>query len=132
MAKFKDKQGDEWAIALDVSYFDRFREVGIDLDAALSSGQGIGELLFGSVRKLGQVAWVMVADQAGERGIAPEQFARRMDGPAVERFGEALVDAMADFSPRSAMAAAIKGQAKTVLAEADAAILKVLSGSPGN
>ena len=123
MATFTDGRGREWSLGFTLGDFPRLRAAGIDLGAALKDGEAMAGLLFADPERLGRFAWLMVEKQAAERDVTPEGFADGFDGPALERLGEAVMEAVADFFPRSAVAAAIKGRQKAGLVAMDQAII---------
>lgn len=127
VATYADRHGREWAISLTVGDFPRLKAAGVDLGAVLRDGQALADLLFCDPERLGRAVWTLCETQAARAGVTPEQFADGLDGPALERLGEAMGEAIADFFPRSKVAAAIKGNVKASLEAADRAMVAALT-----
>lgn len=121
---FADSAGNRWTIRLNAGLIARVkREADVDLEAALASGEAIMRLLFGSPMAWGAMLYVLCQDEARGRDITPEQFAYLLDGPTIERSGEALLAACADFFRRSSMSTAIREDLPQVLAMIDRMVL---------
>ncbi len=106
MASFQDREGDKWEIGFDLPTIPKVRAAGFDLNKI---GKDAKELdILDDPERLGAVLWELCEEQAEKRGLTPEQFARRFDGPAIWAARDAVMEAIADFSQRPAVAAAIK------------------------
>lgn len=131
VATFTDRHGTEWRLpGLTLGDFPRFRAEGVDLNAVLRTPAGMADLLFGDPERLGRFAWLLCETEAAGRGVCPDQFAGGFDGPALERLGEAVAELLADFFPRSRVAAAIKGNLRASLAEIDAKMIAAVTAPP--
>lgn len=87
----------------------------------------LGRLLFeGFGRKMAEVLWVLCEDQAAAMKIEPEAWADLFDGATIERATTALLEAVADFFPRSRIGKAIRENLPKMLADMDADVLKRL------
>lgn len=106
MARFKDRTGEEWEIGFDLPIIPKVRAAGFDLNKI---GKDAAELdVLDDPEKLGAVLWELCESQAEKRELSPEEFAKRFDGPAIWAARDAVMEAIADFSQRPAVAAAIK------------------------
>jgi hypothetical protein len=105
---FKDYTGQEWALRLTTgSVADVKAETGINLALASRETAWV-EAVFGADGKLASILWVLCEAQAKERGLTPEQFAHLLDGETLSAAGDALGEAIALFTPRSAVAQAMR------------------------
>ena len=91
MAKFIDKEGDNWEIVITIGKLRRLKEKGINL--LRIDEQAIDPVL------LVDVLYEVCKEQARERGINLEAFEKRFDGDVVVAASEALGEAFADFFP---------------------------------
>lgn len=109
MPEFKDAENRTWNLALTIGTARRLRdEVGVDF-AALGDGKIFFEL--GSdPYKLGATLWVLVERQAERLSVTPEAFVDALDGPAIDRSVEALLEAVVNFTP-----AAMRGPVKKLI-----------------
>ncbi len=119
MPKFQDSLGREWRIGLTVAALPRLRaEAGFDLGKA-AAAEKLGEMLFGDPETVAKVLWVLVDRQAEAVGVTPEAFTEGLDGLAIERAANALIEAIIDFFHRARPAAAIKSKLPEVLGKMD-------------
>ena len=107
---FEDRLGRPWRVRITAGLLGRLRrEADVDLGRLTRSdgnlARGLGRLV-GSPDQFGRFMWVLVGDQSEARGVTPEQFVDGFDGPTLGRCTSAVVAALAEFSPRSAVAAA--------------------------
>lgn len=124
MATFKDRENNEWELTLTYGSASAVKgATGVNLAAVSKSADWV-DLLFSDPENLVKVLWVMVADQAEKKGVTAERFGYGFDGPALERAGAALGEAIADFFPRSRIAKAIREGLPKVLAAADEKAVK--------
>ena len=91
MAKFIDKEGDNWEIVITIGKLRRLKEKGINL--LRMDEQQIDPVL------LVDILYEMCKEQARERGLNLEAFERKFDGDVVVTASEALGEAFADFFP---------------------------------
>lgn len=127
MAKFKDKKGREWTLEFDVGLLEVIkRETGIEFDSFTESPESQEKfatmLLGGHGRKLVEVLWVLCEEQATAIDVKPEDFGRLFTGPVLEAAQVALLEALADFSPRQVMGRVMKSHLPKILTKMDAAI----------
>lgn len=137
MSTFKDCLGREWSLSLTVGKLKPLAAMGLNIGKLAEAGESLGTVLFGDPEKvLVPAAWILAS--VDEAKCSPESFADGFDGPTLEAAGEAILNAVIDFSPRSALAARIKGRVKAALQEMDGKILAAMdaaeasSGSVGN
>lgn len=122
MANFTDAKGRNWFLSLTVG--DQLhiqRETGVDVGKAFKSVDALSDMIFADPATLVKTLWVLCESQAEKANITPEQFGYGFDGATLEGATEALLEAIADFTPRSAIGQAIRRNLKKVLAQADKA-----------
>jgi hypothetical protein len=126
MAVFKDSEGREWELRLTVGALRAVRErTGVELGKVIASEKGIAELLFGNPETFATVLWVLIEKQVlnyrdkDGKGISEQDLAESLDGPTNERVVEAMMGAIADFSPRSSIGKAIKERLPKLLERMD-------------
>lgn len=100
MRTFKDNNGLEWRVRLDVAAVKDVRaELGVNLmDLPEPGGELLGRLT-GDPVLLVDVLYVICRSQADGRSIMDEQFGRGMSGDALRYAGEALLEEMMEFLP---------------------------------
>lgn len=124
-AKFTDRHGREWGLTLTVADLKPLRD-DLKFDVTgLASGEQIGRVLYGDPEGLVAVLHLL----AKPTGVTPDEFADGFDGPALERAGEALLEAFADFFPRSRIAHWMKTAMRERMAEFDRQVIRSLSSS---
>ena len=98
MAQFKDKNGTEWHVRVDVNVIRAVRSAaGVDL-ASIIGGDLLGKLSEDPVL-LVDVLYEACAMQARARNITPAAFAEAIHGQPVADATDALLEAIADFFP---------------------------------
>jgi len=101
MSRFKDAQGDEWNVVVNGATIKRALDLlKLDLGRLTESFDGKPPLLTRldlEVALLVDVLYCVCLPQADQRGIKDEEFAERLDGEALYRAHEALLEALADF-----------------------------------
>lgn len=130
MRKFKDCQGDEWELSVNMASAMALKtEVGIDI-LDIAEGKDI-VLMTSDVATLGATLWLLVAEQAQSRKLDEKQFFKRLDGDALDAATKTLVAECFDFFPpekRSLLSNAYKkivGMQNIQLAKAEAIIEKM-------
>lgn len=113
MASFQDKTGRVWLVEFTVGLLEEIkRETGLDFDDVAGeekSRLAFTEMLLGGRgRKLVEVLWVICRDQAEAANVTPEQFGKLFNATTMHASQFALMEALADFSPRQAMGEAMK------------------------
>jgi len=117
---FKDKNDNEWNLSMTTGDLTAVRQAtGVKLGEALRSESALVEALFTEPETFVRVLWVICEKQAAAKNVTPEQFGYGFDGPAIERATQALLESIADFFPRSAMAQAIKRRLPEMLTSLD-------------
>lgn len=95
MARFKDSQGQEWEITIDVVEIRRVREaMGVDL-GLLGNILDLDE----DVVKFADVLWVLCEEQAKKPGLDRDQFQRRIVGDVIQDAKNAIRNAYLFFCP---------------------------------
>lgn len=98
MRKFKDREGTEWELTIDMSSAMALKtEVGVDI-LEIAEGKDLVQLS-GDLLVLGGALWTLVADQAKALNLDDKAFFRRLNGDALEAATEALVAECFDFFP---------------------------------
>ena len=133
--RFKDAAGREWDLRFTVATFGVVRrELGINLGDLLKPdhGEALGDLFMEDPGKIGSLFWLLCEDQARAKDVGPEDFARGLDGDALWKAFDALLEARSDFSPPPLRAAIRKGLARLngeMERAANAAVDKALAES---
>jgi hypothetical protein len=98
MKSFKDREGMEWAVRIDVAAAKSVREaLAFDI-LNLEDGKTMERLIDDPVL-LCDVLYVVCKDQADSRQISDVQFGRAMGGDAIEHAAMALLSELVDFFP---------------------------------
>ena len=126
MRKWKDNEGRDWSITVNVTSIKNVRDVtGINLSGLFKDQ---AQALFDDIVMFVDVLWVLTEAQATHRGVTQEQFAAGLVGDAIENAADALLEDVIDFFPsgRRAIFRATKNKAdaaaKLMEAKAMAAI----------
>lgn len=100
MSSFKDAEGRNWIIAVNVPTIKAVRELDTDnvVNLAETSGDVIDRLEADLVL-LVDVLWVLCEKQAKEAGVTEVQFGEALLGDAIEEATKALIEAMVNFTP---------------------------------
>jgi hypothetical protein len=120
--KFTDKFGRVWSLDLDVYLVEKIHgRTPVSIDKLIAAGPGGLADLFNDVVGFGKFLWVIAEEQAQKQSppVSPEDFARGFNGDVLEDAGDALVEALADFSPRQQRTAlkALRARMKELRAE---------------
>lgn len=101
MARFKDGESREWVLKINVMQLTHVNDrTGVRLDKLIENNcKGLQELFSDGVM-VGQVLWALCEADAAKRGISLEQFCTALAGDSLELATEALLEELADFSPR--------------------------------
>src|SRR5690606_36486963 len=98
MRTFKDSEGREWAIAINVATARRVKDLaGVDLLSA-SDGKLLHELADDPML-LANVLWAIVQPQAQSREVSDEQFGQALGGESIDKATTALLQELVDFFP---------------------------------
>lgn len=100
MARFKDTEGREWVLTLDVQLIkDVAQRSGVRIHKLLADdAKGLQELLSDPIAFV-DTLYLIVEDQAKAKGLTPEDFGRGLAGDPLEAAAVAFMEALADFSP---------------------------------
>ena len=96
MQVFKDANGGEWSVSVNVGTVKRLRAIGCDIMA--EDGNGIMSLSSDPVM-LGDALWCVCKDQAAAKCITEDSFFSAIGGDSIESATEALIGAVIDFFP---------------------------------
>lgn len=98
--KFKDADGREWSIVLDVYNAEAVQEqCGVDLFSLFADDQVGAAKLFANVRKTVDVLYVLCKEQADVANIDDIGFGRAIRGDAIQDATNALLQGVANFYP---------------------------------
>ncbi|RIK72124.1 MAG: hypothetical protein DCC68_26760 [Planctomycetota bacterium] len=118
MPSFKDTNGREWLVTLNVAQVKRVRErLGVNL-ADLQEGNLLTRLA--DPVTLVDVLFVLVQPQADENSVTDEQFAASLGGDTLSSASTALLEALCDFFPQPTRLMLRKVLAQTQARQADA------------
>jgi hypothetical protein len=99
MKKFKDTEGREWSLTVNVGSIKAVRDVtGIDL-TKLFKDSSQSQALFDDIPVFATVLWTMVEKQARERGVDEDSFGNSLLGDVVEEASDALIAEVINFFP---------------------------------
>lgn len=96
-AVFTDRQGRSWSIVLDVALCrDVKNQLGVDL-ANWADGKAASKL-WGDDGALVDTLWVLIKDEAKERGADERDFAKALNGDVLAEGLKAIEDAVVNFT----------------------------------
>lgn len=99
MKQFKDENGKDWLIRIDVSAIKRVRSiVGVDLMQIVDPKSALAEELDDPV-KLADVLFVLCSKQAEEASVSDEDFGKLLAGDVLANAQRAMLEELADFFP---------------------------------
>lgn len=108
MAQFQDAAGRAWSIELDLTTADEIKAAhGLDL-LDLEDGDRTYQRLNTDARLVVALVWDLVKPSAEAKNVTLEDFRRAMKPTAVRAAKEAVVEAIADFSPSPEVAEAMR------------------------
>lgn len=99
MRQFKDTQGRDWDLVVNVGQIERVRDlVKVDLYGLFSDE---AKRLFADPVLLVNTLYVMCSAQADQRKMSDEDFGRAFDGDVLEAAANALLEEVLHFFPSS-------------------------------
>ena len=106
MRIFKDRNGQDWQIVLNVNQMKRIRAaLGVDLINVIELDKD-GQVRVDMIDKIANdpcllvdILWVLVQDQARTLNVTDEQFGTALAGDAIENATKAFLDELVDFFP---------------------------------
>lgn len=109
MKTFKDTEGREWPVAINVAAIRRVKDLlGVDLLDLTDDRFAAISTLIGKPVELVNVIYVLCKPKADERNITDEQFGEAMAGDAIQHAADAFLDEYANFFPDPRMRAGLK------------------------
>lgn len=96
MPKFTDKEGREWNIYVDIPVARKIRKL-LDVDI-LDLTVSLPKLAADPIL-LCDVLYVICSDQADQKEVTDENFGAALFGEPIEAAGDALVEALINFTP---------------------------------
>lgn len=125
MPNFIDKNGGTWSLELNFGMIlDIKDQTGVDLDVMMKKPESLAEIVLSEPGKLISVLYVMCEDQCKEKNIDPRQFGRLFNREAVDSAGNAFIESLFLFYPRSSAGRAIAEQLPRILEKMDSQIEK--------
>lgn len=128
--EFKDLEGREWSVRLDIAAARRLREAGHDIVDYEQAGETIADL-FNDEIALGEAVYAICRSQADARDVSEESFLSSLNGECVAKAREALFAAMPDFfsgPKRDVITAMLAELHRQLKAETNKAIRKMQAG----
>lgn len=117
MKVFKDKNGVEWLIEINVDAVKKVKGLaGVDL-LDIADGK-LMERLMSDPILLVDVLWCLCKEQAASRGVNDEQFGKVMGGDAIDAATTAMLEELVDFFPLRKRQVLAKAFAKVKTIEA--------------
>lgn len=102
MNTFRDTQGRDWRVEINVDAVKRLRSLlNVDLLGVLDDECRLLARLHDDPVLLVDVLYCVCQPQADEQGISDEQFGRSMSGDALLHGSHALMESLADFFPNA-------------------------------
>lgn len=100
MKSFKDNEGREWLLAINVAQVKRVRDLlGVDLPGLLDDNlSGLAKLL-SDPAGLVDVAYVLCRDQTEKRGLSDWDFGSSLGGDSILGIRDAFLAELVDFFP---------------------------------
>ena len=102
---FKDTEGREWLLRVDVDAVRRLRANGIDFQKLVKNNLAD---LKEDFELLGNFLFVLCQEQAEKRKLTDSEFGRALAGDVILHATDALVEAIIDFFPNSEARQAIR------------------------
>jgi len=100
MHAFKDNQGREWTVEINVAALKRVRGLaGVDLMQVIEGSGGLVERLVRDPVLLCDVIYAVCKPQADSRDVSDEAFGEAMAGDAIEHATGALLEELVSFCP---------------------------------
>ena len=97
MPKFKDMEGREWMVNLNVTVLKRIRS-DLDFDPLdIDGGKALEKMMFDPVL-LCNVLFLVCEKQAIDKGVTDEQFGESLGGDSIDDATKAYCEALADFT----------------------------------
>jgi hypothetical protein len=117
MKVFKDREGREWIVDVNIGSIKRVNDI-LNVDLLRLEGGQLVDQLIGDPVTLCNVVYVLCMKQAQERGVSDEDFGRAMAGDSIDHATTALLEDFVDFFPSRKRPAMAKALAKIKQIEA--------------
>lgn len=118
MAKFKDSGGREWSLAINVPVMKRVQDrTGYHLGKLFNDDCKILNEITSDAITFGAVLFAMVEPQAVAANVSEDAFLESLSADAIDAAGDALLEAVQDFSPSRTrpLIAALRNKGREVL-----------------
>jgi hypothetical protein len=117
---FKDREGNEWDLELNVGIVEDIHKVtGVQLDDILQKPEELAEFFQKSPGKLVGMLWVICEPQAVKRGIDASTFGRLFYRDVTDAAVNALLASIVTFYPRTSAGNVLRKKLPQILAKMD-------------
>lgn len=118
--KWEGRKIIEWNLSLNVGLIEDIKEKsGVDLDLLIQKPEEFSQLLMMQPKKLVELLWCICEEQAKKENIDPRSFGRMFDRTTLDSAGNALIESILDFYPRSSAGRAIRNNLPRILKDMD-------------
>lgn len=123
MASFKDMGGNRWSVDFTGLHLRRVKSaLGINIMDIAADDFSLLNKITTDICLMGEILWIVVADQAKDEGISEEDFYKSLLGDVIIDAQEALLESIADFFPNPSQRLGLKkilAKAKLVTTKAE-------------
>jgi hypothetical protein len=113
-------QAIRWDLSLNVGLIEDIKEKsGVDLDLLIQKPEEFSQLLMVQPKKLVELLWCICEEQALKQSIDPRTFGRMFNREVLDSAGNALIESILDFYPRSSAGRAIRNNLPRILKQMD-------------
>jgi hypothetical protein len=113
-------QAIRWDLSLNVGLIEDIKEKsGVDLDLLIQKPEEFSQLLMVQPKKLVELLWCICEEQAKKHEIDPRTFGRMFNREVLDSAGNALIESILDFYPRSSAGRAIRNNLPRILKQMD-------------
>lgn len=101
MRSFKDNEGREWTISINVTSIKKIKASSLAVDLLdIMDGKLMNRFADDPILFI-DVIWLLCEEQAQKLGVTDEEFGRGMAGDALDKASEAFLEELVDFFPKS-------------------------------
>lgn len=111
MTSFKDTEGRQWMVRIDVDAVKRVRAL-VDVDLLDAAGGDLLPRIAADPVLLCDVLFALCQPEAEKRGVTDDQFGSAMGGDTIDDAAEAFMEALVDFFPKRRRAVLTKARTK--------------------
>lgn len=138
MSEFRDTKQRTWRVDFRVDHLPALRDVlGCQQPQKLTSDVAVSGVLSlsGDPESIVKLTWRVIEDQATERGVSPEDFAKALNADSLDSAYRCLIEEVSCFFPRAgreAIRAAIPAMFQKADQEARQQVARALNSLRGN